>query len=215
MGMKLFILLLLGIVASEGLSEAQDPRAVSISKERGIEEAGKSGYRRDQTAFSIVIYGAHDSIGSYRIEGVDRAMKIDELTDFLKVFYGGFPKDATTSDKMLSAPVPLPNILYASGGWNETKDVGRSLVTELSKEYGVALYYFGIVPGYNISFKALEGVPLYEVACIEYYQKRIDDVSAAIKTRREQAGADQPATAHESKSEGKDKPQPESKVRPR
>lgn len=36
-----------------------------------------------------------------------------------------------------------------------------------------------------------------------------------MKKSAEQAGADQPATASESKSEGKDKPQPESKVRPR
>lgn len=209
------IALHLFILASQVFAETSDPRAVSIAKDRAIEGAGKSGYRRDETAFSIVIYGAHDSIGTYRVVGVDRAMKIDELTNFLKTFYSGFPKDAVTADKRLSAPVPLPNILYASGGWNETKDDGRSLVTELSKEYGVALYYFGIVPGYNISFKALEGVPLYEVACIEYYQKRIDEVAAAINTRREQAGADQPATAPELKSEGKDKPQPESKVRPR
>jgi hypothetical protein len=32
--------------------------------------------------------------------------------------------------------------------------------------------------------------------------------------KAEQGGADQPATAHESKSEGKDKPKPESEVRP-
>jgi hypothetical protein len=36
-----------------------------------------------------------------------------------------------------------------------------------------------------------------------------------IATKGQQAGAGQPATASESKSEGKDKPQPESKVAPR
>ena len=205
--------LLLFILASIGDAETQDPRAVSISMALGIQEADKSGYRRDGTAFSIVIYGAHDSIGTYRVLGVDRAMKIDELTDFLKAFYSDFPKDATTADKRLSAPVPLPNILYASGGWNETKEDGRSLVTNLSKEYGIALYYFGIVPGYDISFKALEGGPLYELACIEYYQKRIAKIAVTIKKGREQDGADQPTTALESKLEGNEKPKSESEGR--
>ena len=35
------------------------------------------------------------------------------------------------------------------------------------------------------------------------------------RTKREQAGADQPATAPQLKSEGKEKPKPESEVRPR
>jgi hypothetical protein len=40
-------------------------------------------------------------------------------------------------------------------------------------------------------------------------------VSPSEKIQIEQAGADQPTTAPELKSEGKDKPQPESKVAPR
>jgi hypothetical protein len=212
--MKIIALHLL-ILASIVFAETPDPRAVSITKDRAIEETGKSGYRRDETAFSIVIYGAHDSIGTYRIVGVDRAMKIDELAVFLKAFYSGFPKDAVTADKRLSAPVPLPNILYASGGWTETKQEGRSLVTNLSKEYGIALYYFGIVPGYDISFQTLKGVPLYEVACIEYYQKRISEIAATIIKEREQDGTGQPATRPLSDSEGSDKPQPEAEGRSR
>jgi hypothetical protein len=43
--------------------------------------------------------------------------------------------------------------------------------------------------------------------------KQLEDYG--IPKIREQGGADQPATAPESKSEGKDKPQPESKVAPR
>jgi hypothetical protein len=55
----------------------------------------------------------------------------------------------------------------------------------------------------------VSGVEAYVQLCAKRQQ------SLASKPKSEQGGADQPTTAHESKSEGKDKPQPESKVAPR
>ncbi len=46
------------------------------------------------------------------------------------------------------------------------------------------------------------------------WEKEIKESVTTNKKKFEQAGADQPATAPQLKSEGKDKPQPESKVRP-
>jgi hypothetical protein len=77
-------------------------------------------------------------------------------------------------------------------------------------------------------FKVLHGKG-FDEALIAYCKRRIgkseyedDELRAALKAltkpkdnKAEQGGADQPATAPELKSEGKDKPQPESKVAPR
>lgn len=180
--MKVFAISIF-LLVSNGLAQDVDPRAISLSKQRGAEVANKLGYRRDETAFSIVVYGAHDAIGTYRVLGVDHEMKLKELTEFLKSFYSGFPKDAKTHDKRINAPVPFPNILYGNRGWNEANPEGRRLVTELSKEHGVALYYFSIVPGFSSSFEAHEGVPFYEAACIDYYQRRINEVASEVKTQ--------------------------------
>ena len=125
---------------------------------------------REESVYSVVVYGAHDSDGDYRILGLERPLKLEGLTALLNAFYDEFPKRAETPDKRL---VPLPNILYGSGGWNETKEDGRSLVKGLSKKHGVALYYFQITPEYSISRnKDSDQVPSYPEACIQYYQDR-------------------------------------------
>jgi hypothetical protein len=196
-----------------GLAEDQDPRAVSIIRQRGIEEEGKSTYLREESVYSIVVFGAPDSTGDYRILGLDQTFKIDELTLFLNAFYGGFPKKAKIPDERLGGLVPLPNILYASGGWNEVKEDGRSLAAKFSEKYGVALYYFSTTPGYAISAQKEPGLPHYPTACIDLYQRRLKLIAAMTKEQREQAGADQPAAAPESNSEGKEKAKPESEAR--
>ena len=197
---------------------AQDPRAVGIRLERGIEEEGRSTYLREDSNFSIVVYGPTDTSPTgkrqvYRILGVNHQFSIDELSRFLTKFYKNFPGDAKTEGT--GTPIPVPNILYTRGVWSELTEKGPKLVARLSKEHGMALYYVTITGGYKISNPppkfAGPGLP-YELQCIAAYQKRLKDAATRIQDG-EQGGADQPATAPESKSEGKEKPKPDSDSR--
>ena len=173
-----FFLLLVTI----GYSENGDPRSVSLVQIHGIAKDQVSAYRRPESGYSIVVYGAHDLTGDYRILGIDRTFKIGELTALLNTFYAEFPAEAVLPDKRLGGAVPLPNILYASGGWNETKPTGRSLMEDLSKTHGVALYYFELSPAFTISPNRSGGeIPSYQGACIQYYQKLLQTVVERMK----------------------------------
>ncbi len=60
-------------------AQSNDPRAISISRERGIDKskANKPHYLREESVFSIVIYGAHDLKGNYKIQGFNQEFKIE------------------------------------------------------------------------------------------------------------------------------------------
>ena len=210
-----FVVCILGFAAFIQFGTAQDPRAVGIHLERGIEEEGRSTYLRKESNFSIVVYGPTSSRQVYRILGVDREFGIDGLTDFLTNFYEDFQSDAKTKMTHTSKPIPVPNILYSHGVWSELTEDGPKLVTRLAKNHGVALYRVTATAGYKISsppaeFKVAGPGMAYELQCIAYYQKRLKDAATRFDEEGEPDGADQPATAPKSKSEGKEKPKTES-----
>ena len=98
-----------------------------------------------------------------------------------------------------------PHLLVIGNGWG----VGRELdplMKELSKAHKIDTYYYGA----SYLFR--------EVAFKEEKEHRRKQIIAAVDTgkkRSEQEGADQPATAPESKPEGQEKPKPESEGRSR
>lgn len=209
-----FLVFILAFSAFVQFATAQDPRAVGIRLVRGIDEEGRSNYLREDSNFSIVVYGPTSEKQVYRIRGVDHEFSIDELSRFLTTFYKSFPTKSKTEE--LHAPIPVPNILYTRGVWTELTEAGPELVTKLAKDHGVALYYVTITSGYTISNSPAEipgpGLP-YDLQCIAHYQKCLKDAATRIHDG-EQGGADQPATAVEPRSEGKEKPKPKLEARP-
>ena len=178
---------------------AQDPRAIGIRLERGVEEKGRTNYFREESSFSIAVYGPIESRQVYRIHGIDRVFPIEEFTALLTEFYETFPKEAKTK---LGELIPVPNILYTHGVWMELTQAGPELVTALSRKNGFALYYVTITPGFKIHDPPPELAELtIELKCIAYYQKRLQEIAAKIGRTEKQDTDDKSPAPAKSKAE--------------
>ena len=127
----------------------------------------------------------------YQLWGDERILSKDELSASLRVLY---EKTEGRADR--------PHLIVVGNQWGAGRELDP-VMKLLSKGFGIDIFYHGGTYAFReVAFAA---------------EKRQAAIRAAIAEgvkRSEQGGADQPATAPESKSKGGSKPKPESKVRP-